>query len=85
MKKSKFLNLRLDEETYNYIQTLSDAYDLSMSYTCRKLIEIAVELHREGVIEFPKMQVNYQVIVNKFLNQQEILNKLLESIKKKTE
>lgn len=67
MKKSKFINLRLDEQTYNYIRTLSETCDLSMSYTCRKLIEIAVELHREGVIEFPEMQVNYRAMVNKFL------------------
>ncbi|MEM2293390.1 MAG: hypothetical protein QXX41_08955 [Nitrososphaerota archaeon] len=56
----KHVNCRLKAETLNYIEILADAFDLPRSYVIRRLLEIAVDLHKQGVFEFPEGTVTAQ-------------------------
>jgi predicted DNA-binding protein len=65
VKKPVTYGIRLDDQTANYIQALADALDLPKSYVVRQMVRVAVQLHRDGVLEFPECTVNREVLKKK--------------------
>jgi len=63
----KHISCRLKPEILSYVDNLADVCDLPRTYVIRRLLEIAVELHREGLFEFPEGRVDYKQVCNKFL------------------
>lgn len=50
----KHVTCRLRPEILNYIEILADVYGMPRAYVIRRLLEIAVELHKQGIFEFPE-------------------------------
>jgi predicted transcriptional regulator len=64
VKKPVTYGIRLDDQTANYIQALADALDLPKSYIVRQMVKAAVQLHRDGILEFPECAVNKEALKN---------------------
>jgi predicted DNA-binding protein len=62
VKKPVTYGIRLDDQTANYIQALADALDLPKTYIVRELIKVAIELHKNRVLEFPECAVNKEAL-----------------------
>jgi len=62
VKKPVTYGIRLDDQTANYIQALADALDIPKSYVVRQMVKAAVQLHRDGILEFPECAVNREAL-----------------------
>jgi predicted DNA-binding protein len=62
VKKPVTYGIRLDDQTANYIQALADALDLPKTYIVRELIKVAIELHKNRVLEFPELTINKEAL-----------------------
>ena len=82
MKKETmiFLGTRVTPKTMNYINILSETFHLPKSYIARRLIEIAIELHKKEIFEFPEGKINPKIIleINKKINEEWEANYELE-------
>ncbi|MEM1820822.1 MAG: ribbon-helix-helix protein, CopG family [Thermofilaceae archaeon] len=56
-ERKRSISVRLDKETLDYVLELARECNASTSYVVRRLLEIAVRLHREGLFEFPEGKV----------------------------
>jgi predicted DNA-binding protein len=52
----RILSFRVPDETYAYIQDLSEAMGIPMGWIARRLLEYAVKEHKEGRLELLTME-----------------------------
>lgn len=65
MKKAhvmKTMGVRLQDEVLEHVISLSEELDVPRGYVIRRFLEVAVKLHKLGVIEFPELTINFEAL-----------------------